>query len=152
MSNGGAPPLSTEQEQRARRGEQAGALLEHGVFARAVAAVAARYADEARTAKSQEEAWQAILRARALGDVIQLLRAQVADGRAAEAEAQRSAEPELSSAEAITVGREDYVSRATAARREFLARLHEAAQHGASESGGDEAQSPPPGEGDGNAG
>lgn len=117
-------PLSIDQEKRIARGAQAGALLESPIFKAAVAAVVQRYAQEAQAAKNADEGWQAILRNRALRDVVDHLRAVNVDGLAAEKE-QIAAEREPSPAERIASGAAgaSYVDKANAARQKFMADL-----------------------------
>lgn len=108
---------SDETQERITRGAQAASLISGGVFLGAVVAVSARYAAEARDAKTKDDAWEAVLRARALSDVMTHLRAQMADGHAAEA-----ALPEIEPVVDVRTPH-SYSQDANAARHEFMARL-----------------------------
>jgi hypothetical protein len=120
-----------QTEGRALRGSEAAAVLESRAFMRAVQVIAAGYAREAQSAKGPDEAWQAVLRARALGDVIKHLQATVVDGRHAEGEISKLDEAERDTAN-LEDNREEfassYMTRASEARSKFLSDLKQGAQ------------------------
>ena len=112
--------LTSDSEERIRRGAEAAGLLAGGVFLAAVVAISAKYAAEARDAKTKDEAWEAVIRARALNDVMNHLRAQIMDGRAAQAAVPTTEAPVVMAAAGVEL---PYQERANHARHAFLANL-----------------------------